>query len=136
MICPKCGSEYREGFTRCGDCNVDLINPEREETGEEEVEFGSPESDVSQDELVEILETPVAGLFGEFTYRLERRQIPYLEQSGTLYAASTGGRRSLHSWYGKVWVPAGFQKDALQVLDNIDPAKLSEAQTRTTDDEE
>jgi hypothetical protein len=25
MICPKCGSEYREGHQRCTDCDVDLI---------------------------------------------------------------------------------------------------------------
>ena len=25
MICPNCKSEYREGFTRCSDCDVDLV---------------------------------------------------------------------------------------------------------------
>ena len=25
MICPKCKTEYREGFTECPDCGVDLI---------------------------------------------------------------------------------------------------------------
>ena len=25
MICPKCGAEYRPGFTRCADCEVDLV---------------------------------------------------------------------------------------------------------------
>ena len=27
MICPKCGAEYQEGFTRCSDCLVDLVEP-------------------------------------------------------------------------------------------------------------
>ncbi|MGZ5477856.1 MAG: putative signal transducing protein [Thermoanaerobaculia bacterium] len=27
MICPACGSEYRDGYTRCADCDVDLIDP-------------------------------------------------------------------------------------------------------------
>jgi len=27
VICPECGSEYREGFTRCADCDVDLVVP-------------------------------------------------------------------------------------------------------------
>lgn len=25
MFCPKCRSEYREGYTRCSNCNVDLV---------------------------------------------------------------------------------------------------------------
>ena len=25
MFCPQCRSEYREGFTRCADCDVELV---------------------------------------------------------------------------------------------------------------
>lgn len=25
MFCPKCGAEYREGFTECADCRVPLV---------------------------------------------------------------------------------------------------------------
>ena len=25
MFCPQCGAEYRQGFTRCSDCNLDLV---------------------------------------------------------------------------------------------------------------
>jgi len=32
MFCPECKAEYRPGFTRCSDCDVDLVEelPERE----------------------------------------------------------------------------------------------------------
>lgn len=26
MFCPKCKSEYRQGFHRCADCDVDLVH--------------------------------------------------------------------------------------------------------------
>lgn len=26
MYCPKCGSEYREGFQKCSDCNIKLVD--------------------------------------------------------------------------------------------------------------
>lgn len=28
MICPTCRSEYREGYTRCANCDVDLVQPD------------------------------------------------------------------------------------------------------------
>jgi hypothetical protein len=27
VICPQCNAEYRDGFTRCSDCDVDLVEP-------------------------------------------------------------------------------------------------------------
>ncbi len=33
-FCPSCHCQYREGFTRCTDCNVDLVDSLPEETRE------------------------------------------------------------------------------------------------------
>ena len=27
MICPNCGAQYQPGFTRCSDCEVELVEP-------------------------------------------------------------------------------------------------------------
>lgn len=48
MHCPKCGYEYREGFTRCPDCNLDLVSGPAPEIQEEEPEYAS---------YVEVLDT-------------------------------------------------------------------------------
>ena len=34
MICPECGCEYRDGFLRCSDCDVDLVVPSPREPAE------------------------------------------------------------------------------------------------------
>lgn len=36
-ICPKCKSEFREGFTKCNSCNIPLVDELEKET--EEIEF-------------------------------------------------------------------------------------------------
>lgn len=35
MFCPQCKAEYREGFTRCGDCEVDLVTSLEEDRVQE-----------------------------------------------------------------------------------------------------
>ena len=38
MFCPKCKSEYREGFYKCADCKIDLV-PELPSEPEQHAEY-------------------------------------------------------------------------------------------------
>jgi DNA-directed RNA polymerase subunit RPC12/RpoP len=47
MFCPKCKSEYREGFYKCADCGADLVTEQPTELVEE----------ISYVDLVEVYST-------------------------------------------------------------------------------
>ena len=74
MICPKCGSEYREGFFRCSDCNVALVTAQN---------FDSDDSVKEESELVAVLDTKDSSFLSDVVSLIEEKGIPYLLQSGT-----------------------------------------------------
>ena len=47
MFCPQCNAEYRPGFTRCADCDVDLVNerPQYALAGQPPADPGDPNED-------------------------------------------------------------------------------------------
>jgi len=47
MFCPQCNAEYRPGFTRCSDCDVDLVQdpPQFALAGRSPAEPGDPNED-------------------------------------------------------------------------------------------
>jgi uncharacterized protein involved in type VI secretion and phage assembly len=53
MFCPKCKSEYREGFYKCTDCGVDLVagQPPATEGGVNYVEMVEVFSTYSQSDI-------------------------------------------------------------------------------------
>lgn len=69
MFCPQCRSEYREGFTRCDNCNVALVAVLPPEAG-----------DPSDRDLVMAFETGDPGLLAMAHSILDEATIPYLTQ--------------------------------------------------------
>ena len=55
MICPECKAEYREGYTKCADCEVELVDTitlENEESSKpEEIIFETVMTSFNQGEI-------------------------------------------------------------------------------------
>lgn len=69
MFCPECGSEYREGFTTCVECEVALV-PELP------AEFAEPGPE-EDDALVSVLAAGDLSLLTRARSLLEAEGIPY-----------------------------------------------------------
>ena len=92
MFCPKCKSEYREGFYKCADCGVDLVAEQPPELMEE----------VSYVDLVEVYSTyqqsDIAFIKSVFdgegiTYYFEGESSIMLVCGGSLCPSAGEGRR-------------------------------------------
>ena len=78
MFCPLCKAEYREGFTRCADCDVELVPV---------LERADPASEQASEEEVVLLwrgDDPV--LFSALTAALQEAGIPFHEYASVDYA--------------------------------------------------
>ena len=83
MYCPECGGEYREGFTHCADCDVDLV----------EALPTSPEEDPDT-ELVTVLEAGDPAELALAESLLRESGIPFFkkgDQLQNLFAMGTLG---------------------------------------------
>lgn len=111
MYCPNCRAEYRPGFTRCADCEVDLVA----ELGADGIENeGAVSSDLepfhethSSDELAAILEA------------FEEHHLPYVVQAGTalsLLSSSVGTADLPEEWQARILVPGTSARAAREIL--------------------
>ena len=119
MICPNCESEYREGFSRCAECDVDLIQPIDESA---DLIKTDPKS-----ELTRVFETQRHDLLIEICLAFENQNIPYLSQSGTAF--DTYGvveQTQTLVWRGALWVPEAYVDDAEQIIAEIQNAPSSD----------
>jgi len=70
MFCPKCKSEYRDGFTECSDCCVALI-----------YELPTESKLNEYVDLTELLTTTDQGEIALFKSMLESEEIPFFVQN-------------------------------------------------------
>ena len=112
MYCPQCGSEYREGFLECADCEVPLVeNPPAEKL--------HPDL-----QLVTVLESSDPAFLAVAESLLLEEKIPHFkkgDQMGSLFGANVAG--------GPVWiqVPEEHAEAALEMLGELRHGNLEEA---------
>ncbi len=67
MFCPECQTEYRDGYTRCAECGVDLV-----------AELPPEEQGMADMELEQVFETTEPTLLPVIKSVLESAGIPYM----------------------------------------------------------
>jgi hypothetical protein len=71
MFCPSCKAEYREGFTRCADCDVDLVP-----------KLAKPAADEAEESIVVLWQGDDPVAFSAVTSALRAAQVPFDETLG------------------------------------------------------
>ena len=127
MFCPQCGSEYREGFFECADCEVALVDkPPPPE----------PHPDV---DLVTVLETSDPALLAIAESLLLEEEIPYLKKGDQIQDLFALGRLGLNVVVGPVLlqVPEAHAENAREMLETLtsEIAEEPEATYRQEGDE-
>ena len=110
MICPNCASEYREGFTRCAECDVDLVDAIAVERTNV-----APLTLESSGELV-----------AELVDRLEKAGVPYAIEAGTALTLLDDPEAEFDApddWCARVWVARGFEERGERILEQIRDAR-------------
>jgi hypothetical protein len=104
MFCPKCKSEYREGFYKCADCDVDLA-------------YGQPpenEGDVSYVEMVEVFSTYNQGDIAFIKSVFDGEEIKYYFQGENSNLMVGGGA------YARLLVKADEADRAREILQDLE----------------
>ena len=103
MFCPKCRSEYRNGFYKCADCGVDLVSELPPET----------EGDVGDVELVEVFSTYNQGDIAFIKSVLDGEGITYYFQGENSNLMVGGGA------YARLLVKAEEVQRAREILQEL-----------------
>ena len=120
MFCPECGGEYREGFTHCVDCDVDLV-------AELPADPTEPLRNVT---LVTVLETGDPGELAFAESVLRGAGIPYAKRGESLQDLFALGRLGIgfNPIAGPILlqVPEEQADAAAELLEESLPAQLGE----------
>jgi hypothetical protein len=112
MVCPECGAEYREGFTHCSDCDVDLI-----------VAPPSPPDERNKIEIVQVYEAGNPALLAVAESLLDDAGIEYSKSLEALQGIIGGGRFASGVNYlvgpVKFFVRAEDEEEARALLDQL-----------------
>lgn len=128
MFCPACKSEYRVGFTKCGECNVPLVEHLEDESTLE----GAPQTDLSETDLVSVLTSLDSAIVSDIVAQIEVSGIPYLLQSGTAFPLPDGliGDLSSPTWQAVLFVPGQYVESAQTIIQKIrDQVSAERAET-------
>ena len=121
MICPECGSEYREGFTHCNDCDVDLVEP---------IDEGEPDV-----ELVSVYQSGNPALLPIVESLLRDAQIEFMT-TGRSVQALQGAVGSSFVVPVEFWVRSEFAEQALELLADVDESYAVEDEVEVADESE
>ena len=115
MYCPECRSEYRPGFIRCNDCDVELVDhlPEPAPAESEHVRESEYSDYVS-----------VSDALGSF----ELQQIcAFLKGNGIPAELRADTLQKIYGGQGatEVMVPRQFESEALDLLERADSGEWS-----------
>ena len=116
MFCPKCGYEYREGFTECPDCKERLVHSPP--TKEQAQEVAAPPGRLHYADFIEVMETPDYSFISFVRSLLDAEGMDtYIlgEHVGGIYPMSLGM---------KLMVRKDHAEEAMRIISDVD-SKLS-----------
>lgn len=129
MICPECGSEYRDGFYKCSDCEVPLV--EAPSSTPVEAPFSAPdpsEPRFADRKLVTILDIVDPAIVPIAKSLLEDADIPYLMKGEGLQGLF--GLGQIGMGFNPISGPVELQvqeerrEEALDLLSQLDSCEI------------
>ena len=103
MFCPKCKSEYREGFYKCTDCDVDLVGAQPPK----------PADDFGDEGFVEVFSTYQQGDIAFIKSVLDGEGITYFFQGESSIMLIAAGA------YARLLVKADEAQRAREILQEL-----------------